>query len=123
MRDTTILDTGSSPWSVAPSRDLDPASIVGWYAVDRAPLLSPAYRVVRIDRAVRVNGSLRIWGTVVVVDGNGSIVSESNKGENIPFIPAAFVANPLTAKVRADAANSATGAHEIRIHNILTGAL
>lgn len=109
MRDE--LQTAERPASFPNRKGLQPADILGMYALNDGPLQEcqrgEKWHVIRIEDASRdITGKLTyILGRRVWVNDNGSIVRESDRVRLLGSMPPSFMANPHSAKVRADLAN------------------
>lgn len=122
MRDELTL-TDERPAVVLDRPGLTASEIVGIYAVEPAPLNSGAhYRTVRIESASPdVSGKLTyVNARHVRIDGNGSMVCQSDRVRLLGYRPGKFFANPLSAKANCDRANELTD-RMIEIGRVLQG--
>jgi hypothetical protein len=111
MRDEIHAATLERPTAIKLSDRPEPQQIVGMYAVTEGTLQDAEagvpYRTVRIESADRCRaGKLTyIMGRRVWIDANGQIERQSDHVRIMGFLPVAFVANPATARARAEMAN------------------
>jgi hypothetical protein len=114
MRDElhTLERTTERPASFPARKGLQPEDILGMYALTTGRLdeeqRGERWHVIRIEEAHRdyLTGKLScILGRRVWVNDNGSIVRQSDAVKIIAYCPPSFMANPHSAKVRAEMAN------------------
>lgn len=109
MRDTATLE--ARPAVVFARPGLTASEIIGFYAVEPAPLNSGRhYRTVRIESAqADVSGRLTyIHARHVQIDGNGSMTRESDRVRLMGWVPGKYFANALSAEYACDRANDLT---------------
>ena len=104
-------DEQARPAVVLARPGLTASEIVGLYAIEPAPLNSGRhYRTIRIESAAPdICGKLTyVHGRCVEINGNGNIVSQSDRVRLLGFLPCKFWLNPLSAQYACARANDLT---------------